>query len=117
MRLNSYVYGHPEANAAATKLLCDFLVGLGFRPTVSDPLVYILHTFGHPDFCAISTHVDDGTVISQPGSPIRSWLKTQLQARFDITSEDDLWNDPEYIKMMEEENEAITLHEAGLTAF
>ena len=90
MRLNSYVYGHPEANAAATKLLCDFLVGLGFRPTVSDPLVYILHTFGHPDFCAISTHVDDGTVISQPGSSIRSWLKTQLQARFDITSEDDL---------------------------
>jgi hypothetical protein len=34
-----------------------------------------------------------------------------------FTSEDDLWNDPEYIKMMEEENEAITLYEAGLTAF
>jgi len=90
MRLTSYVYGHPEANSAAVALLRSFLEHLGFKATKSDPHLYMLHNLEHPDFCLISTHVDDGTCISKPGSNIRAWIQDRLRERFDITSEDDL---------------------------
>ena len=84
VELHKAIYGLPKASQYFEEFLSAQLIKLGFVRTVSDKQLFVLRRDGN--ICYLSTHVDDLFVACTPSSGLHTWVQTQLEKVFTLTS-------------------------------
>ncbi len=82
VQVNKAMYGMPLASKAFRDHSDDALRDIGFKPTCSDPQVYVMKTeIGQAIIC---THVDDFGVATS-NVAMKKYVREALQSKYDLT--------------------------------